>query len=40
MIEPKIRNIRTLRVYISRIWGEKKPARIEPNFLAVDVRDV
>jgi len=28
-------------VYISRIWGEKTPERIEPKFcLAVDVRDV
>jgi len=28
-------------VYISRIWGEEPPARIEPKFfLAVDVRDV
>jgi len=27
-------------VYISRIWGEEPPERIEPNFLAVGVRDV
>jgi len=28
-------------VYISRIWGEELPERIEPKFcLVVDVRDV
>jgi len=28
-------------VYISRIWGEEPPERIEPKFcLVVDVRDV
>jgi len=27
-------------LYILHIWGEKNPERIEPNFLAVDVRDV
>jgi len=27
-------------VYISPIWGEKTPERIEPNFLVVGVYDV
>ena len=27
-------------MYISHIWGEKPPERIEPIFLVVDVRDV
>jgi len=32
--------VERLRVYISHIWGEEPPLRIDPIFLAVGARDV